>query len=91
MARIVDKNALALPLLFCLSSGAPASRAARCVYSLVEIQTGSAGNTYANAIEETEWLRGLLRFRTKPGGHQIFGAAGHDQFLGGGAQRRKGE
>ena len=32
-----------------------------------------------------------LRLRAKPGGHQIFGAARHDQFLGRGTQRRKGE
>lgn len=33
----------------------------------------------------------LLRLRAKPGGHQIFGAARHDQFLGCGTKRWEGE
>src|SRR6266480_5989343 len=36
-------------------------------------------------------LRGFPRLRTKPTGHQIFGPAGHDQFLSGRTERRKSE
>ena len=32
-----------------------------------------------------------LSFRTKAGRHEIFGAAGDDQLLGGGTKRREGE
>ena len=36
-------------------------------------------------------LGAFLRLRPKPTGHQIFGAARHDQLLGRGTQRREGE